>query len=327
MPPTITGIYPRKGTIGSGVRISGTSLNTVTEVYFNFTRANTVVHMGGKTIRATVPRGATSGHIKVVDDKGAEAVSSSEFVVEELAARRVTHLLAEDLDPNETAIVAAWNNLFVAGPDNLPAMTKKDFDPVPLGSIDCGSVKKGSVDICEVPNDPYSPIGKDAARLELIKLSLCGLGSMTKGAAPVFHDNGAQVVFSVNLGTVKVDGRFKLTQECCIPTIIGCGSAYAQEYDDSLEYSVGSAVMTFAADVSTDPLALTVSAVSFDLNGTAHVSLGGDRSSWHWLDYLTGVITTEDAIRSALGRSINTELSGSNMKAVVQKLINAELGK
>jgi endonuclease G len=77
--PGITGFSPPSGTEGTSVTISGTSLDTVTNVFFNGTVASYTITATNQ-IAATVPTGATSGSI-TVKGLGGNGTSSSSFTV------------------------------------------------------------------------------------------------------------------------------------------------------------------------------------------------------------------------------------------------------
>lgn len=322
--PTISNFYPPTGVVGSGVKITGTGLLNVTEVLFNTTRATTVIPMGGTQIRATVPQNATSGKITVVaGDK--RASSSRAFIVDEegVVATRVSYLRAADLNPIETALAAAWNNAFASpsDPNSMQALAK-GYDPIDLGNLSGGSIWSGNLDICVVPDDPYSPIAKGDAQLSFNSLSLAGLSSISNGGVPAFHNNDTQAVFTANLGQLTVKGSFNISQTCCIPSLLGCGGDFGGQEGDSLTYKINSAKLVITATVSTNPLAIEVSGLAFNLTGSTSVELGGDNNSWHWLSYLDGYILTENSIKSSLTASIQSVLDGSQMAGQIQTLLN-----
>ena len=77
--PGITGFSPSSGAEGSSVTISGTDLDTVTNVFFNGTVASYTITATNQ-ITATVPTGAASGSITVIG-LGGNGTSSSSFTV------------------------------------------------------------------------------------------------------------------------------------------------------------------------------------------------------------------------------------------------------
>jgi hypothetical protein len=90
MPLTITSFTPSRGIVGSGVTIKGDGflslMNPITQeagVYFNeLTKASNVEVRSNTELRVTVPKGATTGRIKVANDNRESAVSTQEFTVE-----------------------------------------------------------------------------------------------------------------------------------------------------------------------------------------------------------------------------------------------------
>lgn len=77
--PTISGFTPGSGPVGTLVTISGTNFTGATAVRFNLTNASFTV-VSSTQITATVPAGATSGHVRVTTP-GGTASSSGNFVV------------------------------------------------------------------------------------------------------------------------------------------------------------------------------------------------------------------------------------------------------
>jgi hypothetical protein len=78
--PTITAFTPASGPVGALVTISGTNLNSVTDVTFNGTAATTFTILSATSIRATVPAGATTGKISVTN-RANTAQSAANFKV------------------------------------------------------------------------------------------------------------------------------------------------------------------------------------------------------------------------------------------------------
>lgn len=69
-PPTITAFTPLSGPVGTAVTITGTNLNSVTDVTFNLTSAPGFTILSATSIRATVPAGATTGKISLGNRAG-----------------------------------------------------------------------------------------------------------------------------------------------------------------------------------------------------------------------------------------------------------------
>ena len=79
---SIVSFFPNSGEVGRGVTVNGTHLDTVTQVLFNATRAATFFREGGRKLLAKVPKGATTGKIIVIDEKGQRAESHKAFIVD-----------------------------------------------------------------------------------------------------------------------------------------------------------------------------------------------------------------------------------------------------
>jgi len=79
-PPTITGILPASGVVGTVVTISGTNFNGATAVKFNMTNATSFTVASPAQITAAVPAGASTGRISVTTPAGT-GVSSGLFTV------------------------------------------------------------------------------------------------------------------------------------------------------------------------------------------------------------------------------------------------------
>jgi hypothetical protein len=79
-PPTITGMLPSSGGIGTSVTITGTNFTGAAAVRFNNTNATSFVVSSPSQIVAVVPAGATTGKISVTTP-GGTAISVSDFVV------------------------------------------------------------------------------------------------------------------------------------------------------------------------------------------------------------------------------------------------------
>ena len=80
-PPTITSFTPATGKVGTLITVMGTNLSSATDVKFNgvsITSGITVVTPG--SIKVTVPQGATTGKMLVVNRAG-QATSTGTFTV------------------------------------------------------------------------------------------------------------------------------------------------------------------------------------------------------------------------------------------------------
>jgi subtilisin family serine protease len=78
--PTITGLSPASGAIGTPVTITGTNFRGASTVSFNSTLASSYTIESATQITATVPEGATTGPISVTT-RGGTATSTDDFTV------------------------------------------------------------------------------------------------------------------------------------------------------------------------------------------------------------------------------------------------------
>src|SRR5205823_4141799 len=78
--PTVTSFTPARGPVTTSVTISGTNFTGASDVQFNGTSAVTFTVNSATSIAATVPSGATSGHISVTTP-GGTATSATAFTV------------------------------------------------------------------------------------------------------------------------------------------------------------------------------------------------------------------------------------------------------
>lgn len=79
--PTVNSFSPTSGAVGATVNISGTGFTGVTSVTFNNTPATFVVNSSSR-ITATVPAGASSGRIRVINADGTGRSNTSFTVVQ-----------------------------------------------------------------------------------------------------------------------------------------------------------------------------------------------------------------------------------------------------
>jgi hypothetical protein len=77
--PTVTSFTPGNGPIGTNVAITGTNFNAVTAVRFNGVNASYTVN-SSTSINATVPSGATTGAVSVVNGSGT-GTSGTNFTI------------------------------------------------------------------------------------------------------------------------------------------------------------------------------------------------------------------------------------------------------
>ncbi len=80
--PTITGMLPSSGTVGTVVTITGTNLNGAIGIRFNVTEAFVFTVISPVQIQVVVPAGATTGKISVTTPSGT-AMSQSNFIVDQ----------------------------------------------------------------------------------------------------------------------------------------------------------------------------------------------------------------------------------------------------
>jgi uncharacterized protein YjdB len=71
-PPTVTGLSPAKGRVGTLITITGSNFvkRPVMTVKFGSTKAGTITYVSSTKIRVRVPRGARTGYLYVVNDGG-----------------------------------------------------------------------------------------------------------------------------------------------------------------------------------------------------------------------------------------------------------------
>jgi hypothetical protein len=79
-PPTIAGFSPSRGRVGTNVSITGTNFNSVNAVSFNGVNAVSFTRVSATRVTVIVPKGATTGPIRVVTPAGT-AVSATSFRV------------------------------------------------------------------------------------------------------------------------------------------------------------------------------------------------------------------------------------------------------
>lgn len=326
--PKIYSISPSSGPVGTTVRISGSSFYSVQQVAFN-NRAAIGPSVSTTAISARVPPGATTGSV-TVRTPGGIARSVTPFEVTDMQLVRIERIAAEDANPFETAIIAAWNALFQPGPNNLPDFVSKNYGSLSIQDVDGNDVDKKSLDICYVPNDPYSPVAKSDGSLSLQGMTMSGLGSMSQAGSIVFQDNDTIVKLPVSLGEVTVRGNFNIDQTCCTPTIVGCIGSNHTNTGGGFTYIVPSSTLTIDAQLSTDPTtqlpSVTVAGIEFAYTSTPNVSIPNPLPGWlQWLNYLTGYITTQYALQSTLEGNIHSAIQGSGFAAQVQVILNQEI--
>src|SRR5207244_3003224 len=103
-PPTITSFTPTSAVVGTVVTISGTNLNSVTDVKFNGTSAVVLTVVSAGSIKATVPMGATTGKISVTN-RADTATSTAVFKV----LPKITGFNPTSALPGETIAITGLN--------------------------------------------------------------------------------------------------------------------------------------------------------------------------------------------------------------------------
>jgi hypothetical protein len=85
-PPTISGLQPASGAVGTQVTVMGSGFAGATAVRFNSTNAGVYSVQSSTQILATVPAGATTGSVSVTTPSGT-AASSTQFTVNSSSSR------------------------------------------------------------------------------------------------------------------------------------------------------------------------------------------------------------------------------------------------
>ncbi|UOQ98714.1 FG-GAP-like repeat-containing protein [Hymenobacter sp. 5317J-9] len=115
-PPTVSSFTPVVGLAGTSVTVSGTGFVGVTAVRFNGTAATTFAVTNSTTLTATVPAGATTGPISVVNAAGT-GTSAAPYTV-------ALPLLVSALSPTRNARAAArTTNVGITFNQNVNAAT------------------------------------------------------------------------------------------------------------------------------------------------------------------------------------------------------------
>jgi hypothetical protein len=323
---TIANWMPKSGTPGeTTVKIGGQGFQNVNRVAFGTTNCTSFIHTSPVMISTTVPEGARTGNIQVWSSLGGHAVSNSPFIVTGNVLRRHEEVDIAQATPLEAAIIAAWNALFQPGPNNLPAYIQSHY--ANFGVPDVSGQDVSNVDICIVPNDPYSPVGKGDPSLSLTSMQFSGLGNMAQGGTPTFQNNDAQVLLPVAVTNLTVSGNFSLNQTCCIPSIIGCSGNFPTNTGGAFTYKMPSSSLTFTVALTAGtPPTVSVTSLAFNFTGTPSVTIPNPLPDWlQWLDYLTGYIVTDNAIRSTLVQNAQNAIQGSSLASQITTIFNTVL--
>lgn len=326
---TIVNFFPRSGGPMTQVRIGGQGFTGTTAVRFNNLPAARFMVQSDSIIVAVVPQNATTGIITLTVH-GSIARSPFPFTVTADEFVRHDRLPASAANPFESAMIAAWNALFQQGPDNLPEYIEQNYSTLSVPDVNGGALPT-EVDVCLVPNDPYSPIGKSAASLNLTHMSFSGIANIAQNGTPVFSNNDSVVVLPTQLNEIKITGSFAINQTCCIPSIIGCTGNYPGNTSGGFTYTLPSLLMNIAVNLTKNPNTgapvVQVTGLNFTVNSSPSVSIPNPLPAWlSWLNYLTGYITTETTIKNALATSIEQAIQGTALASQIQTILNQVLG-
>lgn len=122
--PTLTGISPPTGTVGTSVDITGRNFQNVTAVTFGGVAATTFKILSSSLVQAIVPAGALSGSIAFTNRAGGTGLTATPFTVEV----PVTGPVVADLNP---AVAAPDDNILLSGSGFTGTTT------VTIGGIGC----------------------------------------------------------------------------------------------------------------------------------------------------------------------------------------------
>ncbi|MCI1188057.1 FG-GAP-like repeat-containing protein [Hymenobacter sp. DH14] len=89
-PPTLAGLRPAAGPVGSAVLLTGTNLQTTASVSFNGVATAVFTVLSNTQLVATVPAGATSGPVAATTPAGTATAPGSFAVLQTLAATQVS---------------------------------------------------------------------------------------------------------------------------------------------------------------------------------------------------------------------------------------------
>ncbi|NIR52463.1 hypothetical protein GWO43_27935, partial [candidate division KSB1 bacterium] len=206
-PPTITSFSPTSGLVGSEVTIIGENFIGATAVSFNGTSAVFVVDSAGQ-IRTTVPNGATTGPLSVMNDTGA-ASSSTDFTVTTSSSPTISSFspTSGPVGTEVTVVGSNFTEVSLVSFNGVLSSFSIDSDSqlratVPVGAttgpIDLigphGTGMSGSVFSVTVPSPPtitaFSPISG------LVGSEVTIVGEKFTGATSVLF-NGTSAAFTV----------------------------------------------------------------------------------------------------------------------------------
>ena len=215
--PTITGLNPASGPVGSTVTITGTGLVDVAGVFFNGVPApGFLLNGAGTGLTVAVPVGATSGVVTVVTEEAGTATSPTPFTVVVPVPVLLTNLV-----PARNA-VAAPRNGGVAATFSVPVTAATASNLRVFGNLHRGrrpgTVSGGGTStLTFTPNQPFAPG-------ELLSVSL---PSSLQAA------DGNQVTKKVVQFTAAVGGTGRhdfITRS--VLTVAGAGSFRAGDLDN-----------------------------------------------------------------------------------------------
>ncbi|MDO7874420.1 cadherin domain-containing protein [Hymenobacter sp. ASUV-10] len=106
--PTLTGLSPASGSVGTSVTLTGTGFTSGSTVSFNGTAASSVNFTSATSLTAVVPTGATSGNVTVTTTAGTSAPGSANYFSVTLPNNAPTAL---SLSPQSVAENAGANAL------------------------------------------------------------------------------------------------------------------------------------------------------------------------------------------------------------------------
>jgi hypothetical protein len=319
----IKAFMPIEGPVGKRVQIQGVGLDQATGVKFGTTFAKQWGKTSDNYMWANVPAGATSGRIYVSSSAHAPVASPLNFSVTANVIVRTEQVADAQATPIERAMISAWNALFQNG--TLNTYISQHFPALGLPDTNAGTV--GSVNLCYQPGAEVSPVPKTDAQLTLSGLTFTGLDSIAQNGTPTFFVNDSQVNLPASVSNLVVAGNFNINQTCCTPSAFGCIGSFPTSQNGSFTYTVPSSALTISVSVSnktgTSTPTLTVTGLEFNFTSSPRVDVPDPDPSW--LDYVTGYISTEEAITNELQTHVASAIQGSPLAGQVQAILNQVL--